>query len=229
LGELAAKRAAAHPLFAGVVARYFAQAGLHRGDVVAVGASGSFPGFILATFAAARALDLVPVAVYSVGSSMYGANLPGFTFVDMLDALRADGVLPYRFAAIAPGGRDDSGSGVLFDEDGHSLTDEVRRTGLPVAGGDTLAVRISERLRLFERAADGRPIRCFVNIGGAAVNFGATPASLGLPNGLVRRVAALPASPTRGLVFEFLSRGVPVVHLLHVRGLAAAHGVPYDR
>ena len=48
---------------------------------------------------------------------MYGANLPGFTLADMLERLRGDGLLPYRLAAVSPGGaEDDRGGGVLFDE-----------------------------------------------------------------------------------------------------------------
>jgi poly-gamma-glutamate system protein len=146
----------------------------------------------------------------------------------MLAGLRADGVLPYRFVAVAPGGERDTGKGVLFDEDGTTLVDEARKTGLPVLGGGTLAANIQERLRVFDRAAGGRPIRCFVNIGGASANYGDTPASLELPGGLVRRVAALPGEPTRGLVFEFAARGIPVVHLLYVRGLAKSNHLPYD-
>ena len=49
-----------------------------------------------------------------------------------------------------------------------------------------------------------------------------------LPNGLVFRAPDAPASPTRGVVFEFAARGVPVVHLLHVRGLADANHLPFD-
>lgn len=228
LGNVADKRTAANPAFAGVIAGYFQEAGLMRGDVVAIGASGSFPAFILATLSAAHALELEPVAIYSVGSSMYGANLPGFTFVDMLDGLRRDGLLPYQFVAIAPGGDDDAGRGVLFDETGDTLIAEARRSGLPMVGGVSLEAGIQERLRVFEAAAGGRPIRCFVNIGGASASFGDTPASLHLANGLVRRVTSIPSSPTRGLVFEFLSSGVPVVHLLHVRGLARANHLPFD-
>ena len=95
LGDVAAKRTAANPAFASVVATYFERAGLKRGDAVAIGGSGSFPAFVLASLCAARALDLRPLLIYSVGSSMYGANIPGFTFIDMLARLRADGLLPY--------------------------------------------------------------------------------------------------------------------------------------
>ena len=229
LGEADAKRTSANPAFAGVMVRYLQRAGLRRGDVVAVGASGSFPALLLATLCAAKALELEPVVVYSIGSSMYGANIPGFTFVDMLSAVREDGLLPYRLAAVSPGGSDDGGGGVVFEEDGGGLlVEETRRSGLPEVGGASLAERIRRRLRIYDEAAGARPIKGFVNIGGASASFGDTPASLALPNGLVLRPPAVPDSPTRGLVFEFAARGVPVIHLLYVRGLARDNGLPYD-
>jgi poly-gamma-glutamate system protein len=231
VGDVEAKRTAANPAFAAVIVRYFRRAGLRAGDVVAVGASGSFPAFALATLSAARALELRPIVIYSVGSSMYGANLPGFTLVDMLDRLRRDGLLPYRLAAVSPGGggdNDDEGGGVLFDESGGTLAAETRRTGLPLVRGATLPDRIADRLRIYDEASAGRPIRCFVNIGGSAASFGTTSASLSLPNGLVMRPAVLPSSPARGVVFEFAARGVPVVHLLFVKGLARDNGLPFD-
>jgi poly-gamma-glutamate system protein len=228
LGDAAAKRTAANPAFAGVVAGYYQRAGLGPGDVVAIGGSGSFPAFVLASLCAARALDLRPVLIYSVGSSMYGANIPGFTFVEMLARLRADGLLPYSIAAIAPGGERDTGRGVLFDEEGTTLIDEARRSGLPQVEGATLAERVGRRLDIYERAAAGRPIRCFVNVGGATANYGDTEASLLVPNGLVLKLASPPESPSRGLLFEFAARGVPVVHLLYVKGLARENGLPFD-
>jgi poly-gamma-glutamate system protein len=228
LGDAAAKRTAANPAFAGVVAGYFQRAGVRAGDVVAIGGSGSFPAFVLASLCAARALDLRPVLIYSVGSSMYGANIPGFTFVDMLARLRADGLLPYTIAAVAPGGAHDGGRGVLFDEEGTTLIDEARRSGLPMVEGPTLADRVRRRLAIYDAAAGGKPVRCFVNVGGAAANYGDTEASLEVPNGLVLGLARVPGSPSRGLLFEFAARGVPVVHLLHVKGLARENGLPFD-
>ena len=228
LGDAAAKRTAANPAFAGVVAGYFQRAGLRAGDIVAIGGSGSFPAFVLASLCAARALDLKPVVIYSIGSSMYGANIPGFTFVEMLARLRADGLLPYAIAAVAPGGAHDGGRGVIFDEDGTTLIDEARRSGLPVVEGPTLADRVRRRLAIYDAAAAGRPVRCFVNVGGAVANYGDTEASLEVPNGLVLGLARVPDSPSRGLLFEFAARGVPVVHLLYVKGLARENGLPFD-
>jgi poly-gamma-glutamate system protein len=228
VGDAAAKRTAANPAFAGVAAAYFERAGLRAGDAVAIGGSGSFPAFVLAALCAARALDLRPVLIYSIGSSMYGANIPGFTFVDMLARLREGGLLPYPITAVAPGGEHDGGRGVLFDEDGTTLIDEARRSGLPLVEGATLADRIRRRLQIYDEAAGGRPIRCFVNVGGATANYGDTAASLDVLPGLVLRVPVLPSSPSRGLLFEFAARGVPVVHLLHVKGLARDNGLPFD-
>jgi poly-gamma-glutamate system protein len=228
LGEVEAKRTSANPAFAAVMVDYFERAGLAPGDVVAVGASGSFPALILATLCAARVLDLRPIVIYSIGASMYGANLPGLTFVDMLAQVRSDGLLPDRIAAVSPGGDGDAGRGVLFDETGDTLLAETRRSGLPVVRGASLADRIADRLRVYDEARSGRPVRCFVNVGGSSASFGETEASLSLPNGLVLRVPVLPASPVRGLVFEFAARGVPVVHLLNVRGLARENNVPFD-
>ncbi len=158
LGEVEAKRTSANPAFAALLVKYFHEAGLKPGDVVAVGASGSFPALLLATLSASRTLDLEPIVIYSFGASMYGANLPGFTFADMLAGLRTEGIMPYRFEAVSAGGDEDRGAGVLFDEEGTTLVAEAARSRVRTVGGSSLAERISGRLRILRvggaRAAD---------------------------------------------------------------------------
>ena len=228
LGILEAKRTSTNPAFAALLVKYFVQAGVKPGDVVAVGASGSFPALILATLSAARALDLSPITIYSVGSSMYGANLRGFTFIDMLRRLSADHLIPYELAAVSPGGEADAGRGVLFGDDDGALVAVAEQSGVPVIREETVPASVRHRLEIFDQHRGGRPIRCFVNIGGASPNFGATPASLQFPNGFVTRLPVASNDPARGLIFEFVARGVPVIHLLNVRGLALANGLPID-
>ena len=210
---------------------YFRRAGLRRAATSWPSArAGRSRRSLLATLSAARALDLEPVVIYSVGASMYGANLPGFTFVDMLARLRArrPAAVP-RSRPCRPGGAWTTAAGVLFDEAGDTLLAETRRSGLPMVEGATLAERIQRRLRIYDERRGGRPIRCFVNIGGASASFGDTAASLALPQRPgPARPPVLPSSPTRGLVFEFAARGVPVVHLLFVEGLARDNGLPFD-
>jgi poly-gamma-glutamate system protein len=228
VGILEAKRTATNPDFAALIVRYFKEAGLGPGDVVAVGASGSFPSLILATLSAARALDLEPIIIYSVGASMYGATIPEFTFIDMLEAAREAGVIPYTLTAVSLGGEGDEGAGVLF-EDGTEVMEAIaERAGVPVIREDSIAASIRKRLEVYEEHSRGRPIMCFVNVGGASANYGNTLASLEFPNGLVMRPPLLAAGPERGLVFEFAAAGIPVIHLLDVRGLALRNGIPVD-
>ena len=52
-GEEGAKRSTLNPEFAAVMVRYFHEAGLKEGDSIAIGSSGSFPGFLIAVLTAA--------------------------------------------------------------------------------------------------------------------------------------------------------------------------------
>jgi len=80
LGNLAAKRTSTNPAFAALLVKYFKEANLKKGDVIAIGASGSFPALIVATLSAAKVLELDPLLIYSIGSSEYGANIPEFKY-----------------------------------------------------------------------------------------------------------------------------------------------------
>ena len=74
MGEEGAKRSSLNPEFAALMVRYFHDAGLEKGDTVAIGSSGSFPGFLIATLAATEELGLKAKVIASLGSSMYGAT-----------------------------------------------------------------------------------------------------------------------------------------------------------
>ncbi|MGE5593011.1 MAG: poly-gamma-glutamate system protein [Betaproteobacteria bacterium] len=228
VGNLEAKRTATNPAFAALMVRYFKEAGLGPGDVVAIGASGSFPALILATLSAARALDLEPITVYSIGASMYGATVPELTFIDMLARLDEEGLIPYTLAAVSLGGDQDTGEGTLFGNGRRVMEEIARRAGVPVIREDTIVASIQRRLEVYRRQAADRPIRCFVNIGGATPNYGNTLTSLDFPNGLVMRPPVMSTAPDRGLIFEFAAAGIPVINLLDVRGLALKNGLPID-
>ncbi|HNR64992.1 MAG TPA: poly-gamma-glutamate system protein, partial [Atribacterota bacterium] len=73
-----------------------------------------------------------------------------------------------------------------------------------------------------------KPIKLFVNIGGASANFGDTVNSINFPNGLVQGGLEIPSAPERGLIFEFLRDGIPVIHLLNIRDLALKNDIPID-
>ncbi len=228
LGNLEAKRTSTNPAFAALLVKYFKEANLKKGDVIAVGASGSFPGLIIATLSAAKVLELEPLLIYSIGSSEYGANIPEFTFVQMLDSLNKEGILPYRLLAISLGGEGDRAEGMFYSDSPEIMKKIAQDSGVTFIELDSIEENIKYRRQLYEEAAGGRPIKAFVNIGGATPNYGNTPASITYPNGLVINGLKIPDHPERGLIFEYQELGVPVIHLLNIRDLAVKNGLPID-
>lgn len=226
LGDLEAKRTTANPDFAALLVRLFREAGARRGDVAAVGASSSFPALVLATLAACRALELEPAVISSLGASQWGANDPAFPWLDMAEAVTEAGVFDARPIAATLGGDGDIG----LDMDGESrekLRAAVRVLGRPLIEEADPAADVTRRMEAYDAAAGGRRIAVFVNIGGNSANLGTDAAVLRLEPGLAETVPA--AAPGRGGVIQAMaSRGVPVVHLLHVAGLCRRYGLPWD-
>jgi poly-gamma-glutamate system protein len=226
LGDLEAKRTVTNPNLAGLVVRLFVEAGVKRGDVVAVGASSSFPGSILAVLSAAEAMGLDVLGICSLGASQWGANDPRFDWLDMYACASRGGGLPARWLALSIGGENDAGTD-LGPGGRRLIEDRIRRTGIAFFEERDLARNVGRRMRLYEQAAAGRPIRVFVNIGGAWANIGTNSSVLGVEPGLAR-VRDIPPPSSRGVLQEMASRGIPVIHLLNVKGLASKYGLPLD-
>jgi poly-gamma-glutamate system protein len=226
LGNLEAKRTTTNPNFAGLLVRLLVDAGVKRGDVVAVGASSSFPALIVAALAAARALDAEPLLICSLGASQWGANDPRFDGLDILDCLEHGPGPKGRILALAVGGDEDRG-GELSAEGRSILEDRIRRTNRPALDEPDLERNVERRVRLYMEGAAGRRIGAFVNVGGSWANIGTDASVLRVAPGLTR-VAEIPPTGSRGVLQEMASHGVPVIHLLNIKGLAAAHGLPWD-
>ena len=229
LGDLADKRASARPEMADAVEAYLRRAGTASGDWIAVNASGSFPGYSLAVLCAAEVMGLDVRLVLSYGSSMYGGTTPEFTFPVMLDLLNRRGLLRTRLAAVSPGGAGDRLAETLHEDPWPTVRALLDSRSEPVIEEPSLSGAIRRRLDLFD-APPG--VRCFVSCGGAATSLGAEGAEgmevLTLGHGLLGKPASIPQNEERGLIYEYLARGVPVVHLLFTRGICADFGIPYE-
>ena len=228
LGNIEAKRTSTNPSFAALLVRLFHQADLKEGATVAIGASGSFPGLIVATLAACRAMGLEPLLFYSVGSSMYGANIAEFSFIEMLEVLRNRDVLPYTIQAVSLGSDNDRGDGMFLPESQAIMMQMAHSAGAPLIFPANNSESIQQRLAMYLEYNKQRVPDIFVNIGGAVPNVGNTNASLKIPSGLVERVPVRTKDPERGLIFEYLERSVPVIHLLNIRDLALKSGIAID-
>jgi poly-gamma-glutamate system protein len=226
LGSVVSKRTTTNPDFAALVVLLFHEAGVRRGDVVAVGASSSFPALVVATLSAARAMGVEPVVISSLGASEWGANLPGFHWVDMEDCLRAAGLLDVRPVARAVGGEEDVG--LDMEPAGRTLLAARIRSGeTPFLEEPDLERNVALRLEAYRKGAGAKPIKAFVNIGGSWANMGTDASVLEITPGLARRVP-LPPAARRGVIQAMAAAGVPVIHLLNVKGLCERYGLPWD-
>lgn len=225
-GRLEAKRTATNPDFAALVVSLLREAGARRGDTVAVGASSSFPGLIVATLAAARVLGLEPLVISSLGASQWGANVPGFGWLEMEGCLRAEGIGGIPPVARSVGGEGDVGRDM--DPVGRSALEARLRAGdAPFLAEPDLARNVARRMALYrERAADRR-IAAFVNIGGSTANIGTNAEVLKLRPGLAGGVF-VPPPGERGVLQAMAAEGVPVVHLLNIKGLCERYGLAWD-
>jgi poly-gamma-glutamate system protein len=226
VGNLEAKRTTTNPNMAGLVAKLLLDAGCREEDVVAIGASGSFPALVLATLSAARALHLRPVLIYSVGASQWGANELEFTWLEMEECLIERGILPYRVTALSLGGDADHAT-ELDPTVVVLLHDRVEAAGVPVIESPNLVENVAQRMEIYRSQAEGTRIAAFVNIGGTWANLGTDPSILALEPGL-DRVTSIPDPLRRGVLFEMAEEGIPVIHLLNVKGLATRYGLPWD-
>jgi len=158
LGNLEAKRTSTNPAFAALLVKYFEEVNLKKGDVIAIGASGSFPALIVAALSAARVLELEPLIIYSVGSSEYGANILEFTFVEMLDSLNRKNILPYKLLAISMGGYQDQAEGMFYPDSREIIEKIVQDSGTFVIDADSIEENILQRMQLYKKSA------CFNNL-----------------------------------------------------------------
>ncbi|NLB83285.1 MAG: poly-gamma-glutamate system protein [Synergistaceae bacterium] len=225
LGHLSDKRAAAQPAMADVVADYLQKAGVKQGDWIALNASGSFPGFTLATLCAAETLGIHVQGVFSYGSSMYGGTDADFTFPVMLDLLNEKGLLSTRFQGVAPGGAWDRMDEVLLEDPWPTVRKLMDSRPEEKIEEKEFVESIRRRHEIFSQAP--KPVKCFVSCGGPWTSMGLSEEVLNVPHGLVLSYNDIPSGPDRGLIFDFLDSGVPVIHLIFARGICADYGLPW--
>lgn len=227
LGSEEAKRSTLNPNCAAMMVKYFMQAKLKEGDVVAVGSSGSFPGLAIATLCAAQAMKLKVRLIASYGASTYGATRVEFNIATILKILKISGLVEFEFLAVSPGGDNDYGvgayDGLLYENTRDVVVALGQDEGVEVIDYNDLAKSVQRRLELY-----GDDVDLFVNIGGASPNLGKGSYSLSVSEGLVTYCSQIPDTEDRGLVFEYLDRGIPVVNLLYVKGLMSDNDLPFD-
>ncbi len=225
-GELEAKRTTTNPDMAALMISFFKELGLTGGDIVVIGSSASFPSLYLASVSACEAMGLVPLSFISLMASEYGANIPEYNLLDMATTLRDQGKALYYPIGVSIGGESDSGKGIPNGVI-RRLEAQIERSGLRYFRNPSLTESTEERLGWIEKQIGDRPIKAFINIGGATANVGTDPIFLYLKPG-INHISQFAPLETGGLLYAMARQGIPVIHLLYIKGLTAQNGLLWD-
>lgn len=224
LGSLEAKRTSINPDFAAVVVDMMKNSKLKPKDSIAVNFSGSFPALNIAVLCASEVLDLNPIIISSIGASTWGANIPGFTYMDMENLLYQKGLINNRSLAISRGGAGDLGKD-MDKETIDAIVERARGYGLEIITEENLKVNISKRYDFYRKK--GKNIKAFINVGGNIISLGTSLDTTNFPPGIIID-KNVKINEKSGLIQLFLSRNIPVIHLLNIKKLALDYGLPVD-
>lgn len=222
LGNIEAKRTSTNPNMAAVIVDMINELGLNPGDKIAINCSGSFPALNLAVMCAVEETGLVPLLVCSFGASTHGANDPAFTYLDMENYLYNEGQLNHRSDYFSIGGMEDVGKEMSVEAKA-AVIGRLESYGYTLLYDDDLLHNIADRYKLYNDHGD---IRCFINVGGNDVSFGDSSVIVHADGGILTELSEKDRST--GLVQLFLKNGVPVIHLLNIKSVAAQYGLPID-
>jgi poly-gamma-glutamate system protein len=222
LGSLRAKATAANPAFAALMVRLLTDAGIDSTSIVGVIQSASFPSLAIATLAALQTLGCEAVMISSLGSSMYGANQPSATWLDMEGWLRNRAGLRYSSSLVTRGAENDRGEGLL-DGGPEAMELAAEHNGYELVMPPDLRASIKQKVSLLHE----RQIDLLVNIGGAQPGLGSCVHAVGIPNGYHERYRPC-SCPDRGVIARLAERNVPFIHLLNVRDLAVRYGIDLE-
>ena len=226
VANLSAKQVSVHPDFAAAIVEMLRDAGVDKGDTIAVGWTGSFPAFNACLCAAIETMDLRPVVIASAMSSQYGANDEEFLWVDMEKHLADSSLIRFRSSAMTQGGAADHA--FRFGDDvTQAIENAQRRVGIPWLGATRLAHSIDNRMALYTAEADAKPIAAYVNVGGGIASMGGKQSTgilaAGVNNG------TLSSEMPDCVASRFAKKHVPVIHLAHARELGERFSINIDK
>ena len=177
---LDSKQTVLKTIFASLIVDLFLKVDLTKGDTIAVGMTGSFPGANIALLSACEAMEIVPVIISSIGASEWGATDPNFTWLDLEKILVDSAVVSYRSKAVSLGGyRDMYG---LNPNNGYGGPEAKKLAEKAIARNEDIerivekkSKRVSDRKDIYKKYIHGQLLAnysAFVNIGGGVGSIG---------------------------------------------------------
>lgn len=214
-GNLDAKLTSTNPNFAALIVEFLKGSGARRNDTIAVSLTGSYPALNIAILSAIEVLELEPTIITSVGSSMWGANYPEFTYLDMETALAKTGLFRSKTRVASMGGEDDIGRG-LSPAGREVIEQAALRNNVELLDATNLDEIIQQKMNAY--TAHGAA-RVFINAGESSTALAGADAS----GGLIRPHAIRTG---QGLIAQFSKMGTPVINLVDINRLAQEYHLP---
>jgi len=226
-GILSDKLTGLNPNFAAVLVDMLLSVRTRPGDYIAVGMTAANPGINLALFSAMHTLELNPVVITSVGSSMFGANREDFTWLDMEKVLLEHGLIEFTSTAASIGGGSDIGRGLPVTGR-NIIVENIENHGVIYINEGDLEGNIEKRMEIYDEFLPERTrYRVFVNIGGGLANVGASVNASLINDGINYRLADRNFA-TDGAIMLFARRNVPVIHVFRPQRVAERYGLVVD-
>jgi len=223
-GGRESKQTTVNPNWAAVAVKLLADAGVGEGDLVAVTVSGSFPAMNLAVYSALEALGADAIIIASASSSQWGANVPGFAWLDMERELRNAGVISMKSIYASLGGIEDRGIGIS-EEGIRSLKRSIDRADIKFIDPANYQEAVADRIAIFREYSAERSYKAFVNVGGGATIVGPPGIDDMFKSGLQKDAPAR-AFAVDTVMGYFLQEEIPGIHFIGIKNLANRYGLP---
>lgn len=223
-GGRESKQTTVNPNWAAVAVKLLADAGVGEGDLVAVTVSGSFPAMNLAVYSALEALGADAIIIASASSSQWGANVPGFAWLDMERELRNAGVISMKPIYASLGGIEDRGIGIS-EEGVRSLKRTIDRADIEFIDPANYQEAVADRIAIFREYSAERSYKAFVNVGGGATIVGPPGIDDMFKSGLQKDAPAR-AFAVDTVMGYFLQEEIPGIHFIGIKNLANRYGLP---
>lgn len=221
-GSLRSKVTSTNPNFAGAIVSMLRQAGVGKGDVVAVSYTGSFPALDISTITALETLGAEPIIISSVGASTWGANDPELTVLDMESLLFQKGIIKHKSVEASIGG--DFQTHPLTSEGRKLAAEAMKRNDVPLSSALNIRESVDKHFATYRRIAGDRPIKAFVNVGGGLASKGVGGTfdpglNVATPGGDI---------VSGGLIERMQNEGVPAINLVDIKKLAQQYRLPVN-
>lgn len=214
-GDLNAKLTSTNPNLAALIIELIKATRIKKDDKVAVSFTGSLPALNVAVLSGLKILELEPIIITATGSSMWGANYPQFTYLDMEKVLYEKGLLEFKTSTASIGGEDDMGRG-LSPAGREYLETTIARNDIDFLGTENIDKAITKRMNIYRAFGD---IKLFINVGERNTSWIGIDPGFGL-------IHSDRVKQGKGLIAQFLRTGVPVINLDHITQLAEKYGLP---